>query len=216
MALFLIMVEHPPQEQPTTRMTAHKLLLHPASPGYVPDEPAALLVHLQAIGLAGAHFQAGDESGYLAGEHFLQLITFLGCSPAIEFEPPDHPAERESAAARGAFCHLRAVFPGPDPVFRGSGEGRPPRCPACRRPARDWPQAVAAWRRSPGNNAWRCEHCGHAGRIHDLDFRHQGGFARTFIELWGIHPSEAVPVDALLSALATFSGCNWRYLYVND
>ena len=75
---------------------------------------------------------------------------------------------------------------------------------------------MATWRRSPGNNAWRCEHCGHAGRIHDLDFRHQGGFARTFIELWGIHPSEAVPVDALLSALATFSGCDWRYLYVND
>jgi hypothetical protein len=36
------------------------------------------------------------------------------------------------------------------------------------------------------------------------------------IEVWGIHPSEAVPVDALLASLAAFSHCGWNYMYVND
>ncbi len=197
-------------------MPAHKLLLYPASPGFGPVDPAALLDHLRDIGLVGGNFPVRGKIRYLAGEHFLQLITFLGCSPAIEFEPPADPDKREAAAERGGFCHISLALSETRPAFRAGGKIPPPRCPSCRKPVRGWQQALDAWCQTPAADEWRCEHCGHAGHIHNLDFRRHGGFARTFIEVWGIHPSEAVPVDALLASLAAFSHCGWNYMYVND
>jgi hypothetical protein len=172
--------------------------------------------HLQSIGLAGDVFRVHEEVRYLAGEHFLQLITFLGCSPAIEFEPPARAGEREPAASRGEFCHISLSITDTGPVFRGGNRLPPPRCPSCRKAVTEWPLALDAWRQAPERNAWECEKCGYTGRIQDLDFRRHGGFARTFIEIWGIHPSEAVPVDALLVSLGEFSDCDWNYMYVND
>ena len=197
-------------------MPAHKLLLYPDSPDFRPAEPAALPARLQDIGLAGDGFSVQGKTRYLAGEHFLQLITFLGCSPAIEFEPPAEPDMREAAAEQGSFCHISLSLPETRPAFRGGGTVPPPRCPACRKPVSGWQQALDDWRQAPESDAWVCGRCGHAGRIQDLDFRRHGGFARTFIEIWGIHPSEAVPVDALLTSLAGCSGTGWRYMYVND
>ena len=197
-------------------MPAHKLLLYPDSPGFRPDDPAALLACLQDIGLAGEGFDVQGETRYQAGEHFLQLIIFLGCSPAIEFDPPADPGECETTAARGGFCHISFSLAENRPAFRGGGDVPPPRCPSCRKPVSGWQQALDDWQQSPESDAWACERCGYSGRIHDLDFRRHGGFARTFIEIWGIHPSEAVPVDALLGSLSAFSDTGWSYMYVND
>ena len=102
------------------------------------------------------------------------------------------------------------------PMFRGGRDIPPPRCPSCRKPVSEWQQALDTWQQSPATDAWRCDSCGYTGHIHELDFRRHGGFARTFIDIWGIHPSEAVPVDALLESLAGFSGCDWNYMYVSE
>ena len=197
-------------------MPAHKLLLYPASPDFSPADPAALLAHLRDIGLAGSGFPVQGETRHLAGEDFLQLITFLGCSPAIEFEPPADPDEREAAADSGGFCHVSLALSETRAAFRAGGKIPPPRCPSCRKSVSGWQQTIDAWQRAPAADEWQCDRCGYAGHIHDLDFRRHGGFARTFIEVWGIHPSEAVPVDALLASLAAFSDCDWNYIYVND
>jgi hypothetical protein len=197
-------------------MPAHKLLLYPASTDFSPADPAVLLAHLRDIGLAGSSFPVRGKTRHLAGEDFLQLITFLGCSPAIEFEPPADPDEREAAADRGGFCHISLALSETRAAFRAGREIPPPRCPSCRKPVTGWQQAIDAWRQAPAADEWQCDLCGYAGHIHDLDFRRHGGFARTFIEVWGIHPSEAVPVDALLASLAAFSDCDWNYMYVND
>ena len=197
-------------------MPAHKLLLYPDDPCYRPATPEPLLACLHDIGLAGEDFEVHGETRNLAGEHFLQLITFLGCSPAIEFDPPADPAERESAAVQGAFCHISLSLTQDRPAFRGGGDVPPPRCPSCRKAVSGWQQALDDWRQAPESDAWACVRCGYAGHIHELDFRRHGGFARTFIDVWGIHPSEAVPVDALLASLGAFSGTGWNYMYVNE
>jgi hypothetical protein len=197
-------------------MPAHKLLLYPDDPDYRPATPGTLLARLQDIGLAGDEFDVQGETRYLAGEHFLHLITFLGCSPAIEFEPPSDPDAREPAAITGGFCHISLSLTGHHPAFRGGGDVPPPRCPSCRKPVSGWQQAVDTWRKAPASDAWSCMRCSYTGHIHELDFRRHGGFAHTFIDIWGIHPSEAVPVDALLASLADFSGTGWNYMYVKE
>jgi len=106
-------------------MPAPKLLLHPADPGTaaVPDD--RLAQELQAVGLIAERKLLKNTVFYPVGEHFLQLVTFLGCSPAIELDPPDDPQELERASAAGRFCHI-FIDSGEQLRFRGDSQTRAP------------------------------------------------------------------------------------------
>lgn len=197
-------------------MAADKLILYPALADGPAIDSAALLQQLEAIGLIGAAFRCQGETRYLAGERFLQLVTFLGCSPLIELEPPVDADTREADCATGRFCHLRLALHRKDIRFRSSVRAPLPRCPRCRQPETRWPELLQHWETHPGHSHWTCTACGHAGRLYDLNFRRHAGFARGFIEIWGIYPSEAVPGEALLSALQAFGDGGWRHMYIRD
>jgi hypothetical protein len=197
-------------------VSAYKLLLCPADP----DRPAididALAGHLQEIGLAGDPFALDAGTCYRTGERFLQLVTFLGCAPTIELDLPGDRCAREAACAAGEICHIRLFQTGGGLRFRSDDRMGPPRCPRCRQPLADWTGLIEAWRSHPEHRDWQCGYCGHRGRLFDLNFRKSAGFGHTFIEIWGIHPAEAVPVTALFDALEAHSGYPWKTLYVRD
>jgi hypothetical protein len=196
-------------------VTAYKLLLYPQDPDCAPVDTAALADALQAIGFIGAPVAVADGVFYPTGDRFLQLVTFLGCSPAIEVDPPADPAALEPARASGAFCH---VYLASDTqlAFRADPRTPPPRCPACRQAFAAWQARIARWRKDPATLDWTCPACGHRGRLTELRFRKSGGFARTWVEVRGIHPAEAVPGEALLNRLYTLSGCRWQYSYLQE
>lgn len=196
-------------------MSAYKLLLYPGNPDCTAPAAAALATGLQAIGFIAAPVTLAHGVFYPTGTNFLQLVSFLGCSPAIELDPPADPATLETARERGSFVH---VYIDCDAQLRLRADPGtpPPRCPACRQPAADWHDTLRAWRANPALLAWTCRHCGHAGRLTDLRFRRSAGFARAWVEIRGIHPSEAVPNDALLSRLREITGCEWRHLYLQE
>lgn len=197
-------------------MSAHKLLLCPVDPDCPAIDSAVLADRLQAIGLAGNAVALGTATIYPTGERFLQLLTFLGCSPAIELDLPDNAAARVAACASGQACHIRISQSGSQLRFRADSRLAAARCPACRHPVTDWETRITAWRSNPADSGWHCSHCAREGRVFDLNFRKSAGFGHTFIEIWGIHPSEAAPVATLLAALEELSGCEWKTLYVKD
>ncbi len=197
-------------------MTANKLILYPSQADTPAIDTDALAQGLQSIGLIGPAFQCQGGTHYLTGERFLQLLTFLGCSPLIELEPPADPAAREAACSEGRFCHIRLAGNRNGIRFRSSPQAPPPRCPHCRQVETRWPDLLRRWETNPDHSRWNCAECGHRGQLYDLNFRRHAGFARTFIEIWGIFPSEAVPVETLLAALRQLGGCNWNYMYVTD
>lgn len=197
-------------------MAAYKLLLCPRiidCPGVTPD---ALAETLHSIGLIGKAFRHRDEVRYEAGQRFFQLLTFLGCSPAIEIELPIDPSRREAACAEGHICHIRLFHNANSPSFRVNRHITPPRCPQCRKPEPQWQELINTWRSDPEQTAWNCSQCGHQGRVYDLNFRKTGAFGRVFVEIWGIYPSEAVPGEALLNSLGALNHCPWNYFYVQD
>jgi hypothetical protein len=196
-------------------VTAYKLLLHPDDPDRTPPGAETLAAGLQELGFIGAPVALAHGVFYPTGENFLQLLTFLGCSPAIELDPPADPAALEAARRRGSFVHVY-VESGPQLRLRADPRTPPPRCPACRQPDADWSDAVDAWREDPAALAWTCPHCGYTGRLTDLRFRRTAAFARAWIEVRGIHPSEAVPNNALIARLRALAGCDWRYLYLQE
>ena len=105
-------------------MTVHKLVLYPAHIDCPAIDIASLVTALQTIGLVAAPACRDPASGYRAGEQFLQLVTFLGCSPAIELEPPADPDECAHACASGSLCHIR--FPPTNDRIRFRADSRLP------------------------------------------------------------------------------------------
>jgi hypothetical protein len=197
-------------------VTVHKLVLYPAQVDGTAVDTAVLVTALQAIGLVAAPACHDPASGYRAGEHFLQLVSFLGCSPTIELEPPVDPRECERACASGRLCHIR--FPSLEKRVRFRADSRlpTPRCPQCRTAEDRWAELIECWRADPRENRWVCRECAYHGKLFDLNFRRRGAFGHSFIEIWGIHPSEAVPGESLLATLGELSGCEWRYMYLQD
>jgi len=196
-------------------VTAYKLLMLPQDPDCRPVDPAALAGALREIGFIGAPVTAPEGEYYPAGEHFLQLLSFLGCSPAIELTPPGDAGTLETARAKGSFCHVYLSSTG-KLRFRADPRTPDPRCPACRQPDPDWRIRLASWRENPANSVWTCPACNYMGRLTDLVFRKSAGFAGSWVEVRGIYPSEAVPGEALLECLRAVSGCRWRSIYLQE
>jgi hypothetical protein len=196
-------------------MSAPKLLMHPANPATAAVPEHRLAQELQAIGLIGEPISLETTVLYPVGEQFLQLVTFLGCSPAIELDPPRDRQELEAASVAGRFCHV-FITSGEQLQFRGDSQTRTPRCPRCRTPEPNWTARLRAWQEKKHESDWSCQTCGYSGRLSDLVFRKTAGFGRTFLEIRGIYPSEAVPGQTLLDTLAAQSGEQWTTIYLRE
>ena len=142
-----------------------------------------------------------EEASYLTGNSFLQLITFMGCSPHIRFEPlsPDD----------NDYCHIRFLrFD--KPTLLASDNSRTPGCSHCRKPAfSDWSAL-----REPLSTPLVCQHCGAGLSLAELRWRQDAGMARFFIEINSIFPGEAQPVERFMRRLETATGTAWRYFYL--
>jgi hypothetical protein len=197
-------------------LAVHKLVLYPSRIRSPAVGNETLVARLRATGLIDAPVCEDPSKGYCAGKRFLQLVTFLGCSPAIELDPPADPAECERARTSGSLCHVRLAPAEQLLRFRADSGLAMPRCPRCRQSEPGWPEILSQWRADPRQNRWACRNCGYRGRLYDLNFRRRGAFGRTFIDICGIHPAEAVPGESLLETLGELSGCGWNYMYLHD
>lgn len=172
-----------------------KLVLHPADWERTPPSIETVVFALRSLGFIGEPL--ADSGAYAAGNEYLSLITFLGCSPAVATD-----------AQAGCMIRLRAFDDAPQ--FLGGGVT--PRCPACRTPVEDWRAQVAEWYRDPTGKR-PCSGCSRLFHPAELDWRHCAGFGRLFIEMAGVYPSEAVPGERLLGTLAALSGGAWGFFY---
>ncbi|MGB5260854.1 MAG: hypothetical protein WBO34_10070 [Gammaproteobacteria bacterium] len=196
-------------------MPVDKLILLPDDALVGIDDCHELAVCLQGIGLIDE--QRASDSGlfYPAGAQFLQLVSFLGCSPSIELEPPGDGTSLEQAVVNGRFCHVVLACE-PTLRFRADPQTRPPRCPQCGAPEPDWQARIRRWQDKPAKSHWSCAACGHRGNLTDWVFRKTAGFGKVFVEIRGIYPAEAVPGAALLAALSAYTGGAWHYIYIKE
>ena len=187
-------------------MSAHKLILHPVVADAAPASEPGLISALGEIGLLGTPFELDGRSHFQTGPAFLDHISFLGCSPSIELEPPAHALE--AAARCGGFCHLSLQSTTAAPQLR-LRNGHGPRCRKCRA---DIDPALIPLQ----HGSMTCPQCGRVTTTAHLNWRQAGAYARIFLEIWGIHAHEAVPSDGLLDHLATITGFDWGFFYIED
>ncbi|MET0071266.1 MAG: hypothetical protein ABW096_14610 [Candidatus Thiodiazotropha sp.] len=183
-----------------------RLVLTPEDPYLVPDDLQALLTELADIGFIEGALQ--NDPGYLLGHRFLQLVSFMGCSPHIKLHP-DGDGE--------PFCHLRLNGPHPGPILISGRNTQSPRCGGCRKRLNDWQACFDARRKSAHDRLASCPHCGHLQDPVSYDFRQSAGCGRLFLVVENIFPQEAIPSPALLDALKrACDGEVWRYFYQQD
>jgi hypothetical protein len=180
------------------------LVLHVRDPAYVSASITEMEQVLLQVGLIGKAWGDETQHRYLIGKHFLQLVTFLGCAPAIELQP--------SANGDTEFCHVGISDIYPTTQFISDTQDVLPRCPHCRKRYEDWQPTIQSWRTDPAYQI-HCPACQQSLSPMELDWRQSAGFGRVFISIFNIYPREAIPTEALLVALSKATDQTWDYFY---
>lgn len=137
---------------------------------------------------------------YAVGEHFLSLVTFLGCAPQISLT--DEAAVQGQPVCRICLHDFDAV------QLLESQPASTLRCAACRTPQRRPSEPEH-------NQQLTCPECGESSPLFRFDWRRSAAFGCFFVEIENVFPHEAVPADRLMEALEALSGHGWDYFYLS-
>ena len=171
-----------------------------------------MLAGLSNEGFLGEFFsiryegQKEAQTGYLIGDKFLKLITFLGCSPHLAVSPP------EKIADWGNFCHIEIQQYQSPVFFKGLNNSRNS-CPQCKSRVAKMLPKMEQW--EPDSMHIVCPKCHQTSLAEDLNWRHSAGFGTFFIIIHSVYPHEAVPTEQLLNIFrhASDSFEQWDYFY---
>lgn len=188
-------------------MAENLLILHPREGDSMPADVDALKVLLSRLGLIGEAFDFKGQQHYKPGEKFLQLITFLGCSPVVSLGEPGMTGDE--------FCHIAFSERYPGLQFLYGSNAKPPRCPSCGHRDEQWRSALQNWRNAGERYQWQCQKCAISTSFQNLNWRQCAGFCRFFIQIWGVFEGEAVPAEQLLRELENSTSSPWNYFYLN-
>lgn len=186
-------------------MSANQLILHPKNPDALPNDSESLIPVLQSLEFIDGTFEFEGNTHYRPGEEFLQLMTFLGCSPVVALGEPGLTGED--------FCHIAFDGPAEETRFIGGRNVKQPRCPSCGHRYAEWRGLINAWEANKEGALVTCPDCSRELSVTAIKWRQCAGFGRFFIQVWGIFEGEAVPSDRLLDALQRHTGTAWSYFY---
>lgn len=160
---------------------------------------------MQECGLIAAPVTSTFNDRYLIGEQFLQYISFMGCSPAVEFAPD---SDRSINWSDFIFIHLPETLR--EVKWFVDQQTAKPACPHCQKRSRTWLDTWLA-----DENLICCQHCSMLAPVCEWNWFDAGGCTRQFISIVNVYPREAIPSDHFLKLLADISDVEWRYFYVN-
>lgn len=157
-----------------------------------------LVTELQAIGFISRPINnSGTSTDFFTGDSFLDHIAYMGCSPAIQFEP---------SATNSNFCHIKIHLYNEAQLIASKKQSRAPHCPNCMLPAKNWID-----NKTPTQIF--CDQCNTTSNIEKFNWRKMAGYAQIFIEITDIFPKEAIPQSLLLDKLSDIFDTNWLYFY---
>ena len=174
------------------------LFLHPSIHSDTPDNIALLISALRESGfIADETDPAKKDLSFFAGSRFLDYIAYMGCSPAIQFEPTEKQKN---------FCHIKILQFELPQLIHSNKQQKSPQCPKCNKPVKNWQHNISS-------ETILCDLCHTRSAIEEYNWRKMAGHARLFIEITDIFPKEAIPQQLLLDKLTKITSIDWKYFY---
>jgi len=180
-------------------MPRYALVLYPQNPELLIEDKTALLRELVDIGLIDKTIP-GEKSAWYAGEQFVSLISFLGCSPYVRFAP-DEECSR--------FTYISWQTLDSEPALHAGENLKPPRCPECK---------TAAESRLANDyqldKELTCSQCLQSFPLQQWSWRQSACYAKETIWIWEVFEGEAVPGDVVMKVLEKQTNTRWSYCYI--
>lgn len=187
-------------------MVQNKLVLYPIDTHFHVDHLPSFIDALRQIGFVGELFTQRKRGGYLVGDNFFSLVTFLGCLPFVPIEPKN---DEE-------FCYIDILPIQKEAQFLASNRLKEVRCPKCRYEEKAWQHVVEQWNKDKTDFSYTCPQCGHSTSIERLNWKRKAAITCWAIEIHGIYESEALPNDLLLDTLKQQTNVVWDYFYQSE
>ena len=137
-----------------------KLILYPDNIYQIPSDIGRIIHALDKLGLLTQPQYRNDT--YLPGDNFLNLITFLGCSPSINLAP----------TADDPFCSIHFSPIEKHAFCLGHSNTIQPKCPHCKKRIDHW-HSIDRWQNA--ETLITCKHCKVESEIHSLKWRQEAG-----------------------------------------
>lgn len=178
------------------------LVFNPQQLKFSRTDAERLIQKLIQSGFIGEEFNIGEYKACLAGESFLKMITFLGCSPQIELTPPTKENWHN-------FCHIQIQYFEQPVYYKGMSRIRCS-CSKCGARIIEKLPYLSDWK--PEKQTIECPKCQEILPVEKLNWRQGAGFGQFFITVHNIFPNEAIPSDPLMNELNSFVR-DWNYFY---
>ncbi len=182
----------------------------PCSREVSPEDKKQIIAGLKEEGFLGEFFSVGydgqeEQTGYLIGDNFLKLITFLGCSLHLAVTIPENSSDWKH------FCHIE-IQQYPQPRFFKGLNIPKCSCPQCKsRIVKSLPE-MDQWQ--PGSLQIVCPKCQQTSLVEELNWCHSAAFSSLIIIIHSVYPSEAIPTEKIMKILnATYLDEKWDYFY---
>ena len=185
-------------------------------------ELAELLMGLSEIKFIGKPVFAADLEDtqnpfeFCVGDAFLSSVTFMGCSPYIELEPPKTLKPNEKAD----FCFIRGSKSKNENIVYHAEQlselNTVPRCKQCRKVISNWSEQIQFIKSESKSMKLTCLNCDAVLTFRDLDWRKASGVGNTFVEVLNVYLQEGVPTDPFLQQLKEISSSEWQYFYTSS
>ncbi len=178
-----------------------KLYLYPEDPD-APVENAGLKSTLADCKFIGPLI---EKNRYQAGEQFLSLLCFMGCSPNIELEPQnDRP-----------YCYIEIPESSAEKRFIAGRNTRKLQCPGCKQTVNN---AKALINDAIENKVdfFECPECNQRIDLETINWRKSAFIAKSWIAVGNIYEAEAIPDDKLLGQLELATGNPWKFAYIRE
>jgi len=178
------------------------LFLCPSQSDFTLDNVSGLVSALQEAGFISHPLHTTQENNaFFSGDHYLDYIAYLGCSPSIQFDISSINGDPNSN-----FCHVKIHLYDTEKLIVSQQQARAPHCPKCSKPVKNWQDNLTG-------EQILCDQCNSLSAIKDYNWRKMAGYGRLFIEITDIFPKEAIPQQLLLEKLKNISKTDWVYFY---
>jgi len=188
------------------------LILNPVKPLDLTQYKHSIIKALSELNIIGNSIIKDNNDYFFAGEHYLQYISFLGCSPYLNFEPKTDIALSDLQDTLPDLNYVQFNFNSTHYSFNKTEFGVKAICPVCKSKIIQWQGLIDTWEKD-NKPKLPCPQCKQTISILDINWRKTAGFYLSAILFYGIQSELAVPADNFLTRLEDITNSKWRYFF---